>query len=332
VESQLAVFSKTSLQAPLINQRNPRTVFFNDSVAVAWMNGGFIELASHDPRRGVIFYVLPQRPGSPKFERRDDCLRCHLSDASLGVPGTMVRSSFVAPDDTLKLIFGSPLIDHRSPLEDRWGGWYVTGTSGVSRHMGNALVTGDDPKEMVTAATLHVPTLKDKFDTSRYLSPYSDIVALLVFDHQMHMSNLITRVGYEARANPSAPLAGYAREFVDYLLFVDEAPLRGPIRGASGFAEAFPAQGPRDRKGRSLRDLDLQSRTFRYPCSYMIYSAAFEALPGPAKEAIYKRLWQILSGADRNPKYARLTTDGRAIVEILSETKKDLPAYFHAAW
>jgi hypothetical protein len=153
----------------------------------------------------------------------------------------------------------------------------------------------------------------------------------MVFDHQMHMSNLITRIGWEARANPSAVLLDSAREFVDYLLFVDETPLQGPLRGTSGFAERFAAQGPRDGKGRSLRDLDLRHRTFRYPCSYMIYSAAFEALPGEAKEAIYRRMWQILSGAEHSPKYARLTVaDRRAIFEILSETKKDLPAFFHA--
>jgi hypothetical protein len=329
VESQLAVFSKTSLQAPLINQRNPRTLFFNDSVVVGWMYGGFIEVASLDPRRGVMFYVLPQKPVAPEFQRRGDCLQCHVSDATMGVPGMMIRSTFTTPDDTLKLIYGASLIDHRTPLDERWGGFYVTGSAGSNRHFGNAVVTGDDPESMVTSATLHVTTLKDKFDTAKYLAPYSDIAALLVFDHQMHMSNLITRVGWEARAYPSRHLADSAREFVDYLLFVDEAPLQGPLRGTSGFTEAFAAQGPRDRKGRSLRDMDLEHRTFRYPCSYMIYSASFEALPGEAKTAIYKRMWQILSGAERDPKYTRLTmADRRAIVEILGDTKKDLPAYF----
>ena len=355
VESQLAVFSKTSLQAPLINLRNPRTLFFNDSVVVGWMYGGFIELASLDPRRGVMFYVLPQRTGrrgaptslsntaappvvrgvtgerpvSPEFQRRGDCLQCHLSDATMGVPGMMIRSTFTTPDDTLKLIYGALLIDHRTPLDERWGGFYVTGSAGSNRHLGNAVVTGDDPESMVTSATLHVSTLEDKFDTGKYLAPYSDIAALLVFDHQMHMSNLITRLGWEARANPARLLADSAREFVDYLLFVDEAPLRGPLGGTSGFTEAFAALGPRDRKGRSLRDLELQHRTFQYPCSYMIYSASFEALPAQAKDAIYQRMWRILSGADHNPKYARLTTaDRRAIMEILCDTKKDLPAYF----
>jgi hypothetical protein len=329
VQSQIAVFSKTSLQAPLINQHNPRTLFFNDSVVAGWMHGGLIELASLDPRRGFMFYVLPQTPARPEFQRRLDCLQCHLSDVTLGVPGMMIRSTFTAPDDTLKLIYGASVTDHRTPLEDRWGGWYVTGSAGANRHLGNAVVTGDDPTSMITAATLNAATLTDKFETNRYLSAYSDIAALMVFDHQMHMTNLITRLGWEARVSPRSSLADSAREVVDYLLFVDEAPLKGPIRGTSGFTETFAAQGPRDRKGRSLRDLDLQHRVFRYPCSYMIYSEAFDALPAEAKDAIYKRMWQILSGGESGTKYARFTAaDRRAILEILSDTKKDLPAWF----
>ena len=329
VESQMAVFSKTSLQAPLINLHNPRTLFFNDSVVAGWMHGGFIELASLDPRRGVMFYVLPQTSSKPEFQRRQDCLQCHVSDATLGVPGMMIRSTFTAPDNTLKLIFGASLTDHRTPLEDRWGGWYVTGLSGANRHLGNAVVTGDDPKTMVTAATLHVATLKDRFETSKYLSPYSDVAALMVFDHQMHMTNLITRVGWQARASLTSSLADAARELADYLFFIDEAPLKDPIRGTSGFTETFAAQGPRDPKGRSLRDLDLQRRVFRYPCSYMIYSEAFDALPAEAKDAIYRRMWQILSGGEQGARYAKLTVaDRRAILEILRDTKKELPVYF----
>src|SRR5579859_8163279 len=116
----------------------------------------------------------------------------------------------------------------------------------------------------------------------------------MVFNHQMHMTNLVTRVGWEARVSPASPLSGSARELVDYLFFVDEAPLNGPIRGTSGFVEKIAAGGPRDHKGRSFREFDLQRRTFRYPCSYMIYSDAFDALPAGAKDAIYKRMWEIL--------------------------------------
>jgi hypothetical protein len=341
IESQIAVFLKTSLQADLIELRNPRTIFFNDAVVVAWMHGGFIELASQDPRWGVVFHILPQQSvQQPAFQRRDDCLRCHQSDASLGVAGMMIRSTFTGSNGELRLIDGASLIDHRSPMEERWGGWYVTGSVGSNRHMGNAVVTDPDhPKSMVTASTLNLASLREKIDTQNYLSPYSDVAALMVFDHQMYMTNLITRVGWEIRAAKLAEkrdardltrlLRDTAKELVDYLLFIDETPLNGVIRGTSGFTEKFAAQGPRDSQGRSLRELDLQRRLMRYPCSYMIYSQAFDALPAEAKEAIYKRMWEVLSASEQGGKYARLTvTDRRAVVEILRETKPDLPKYF----
>jgi hypothetical protein len=160
----------------------------------------------------------------------------------------------------------------------------------------------------------------------------------------MYMMNLITRVGWEARAasydgslgqqvDPAKVVREAAEEFVDYLLFIDEAALPAPIQSAaslrtSAFAKGFTARGPFDRKGRSLRELDLQRRLLHYPCSYMIYSDAFEALPGVAKAAIYERLWQVLSGKVQGDKYKRLgSADRRAIVEILRDTKRDLPVF-----
>lgn len=321
VESQLSVFSKTSLQIDYIEPKNPRTIFFNDSVAVAWVRGGFMELAALDPAQGVHFYMLEQQHVTePSFVRRDDCLRCHRSDESLGVPGYIVRSFFTMPDGSPKLILGAFRTDHRSPFEERWGGWYVTGSIEHAHHMGNAVLAGGDDPGSATAA--HNP------------GEPSDIVALLVFDHQMHMANLITRVGWEVRCAlydkmPQQQFATLLRqsaeELVDYLLFIDEAPLPGPVHTSGAFAETFAAQGPRDSRGRSLRDLDLRTRLFRYPCSYMIYSPAFESLPAPAKHAIYTRMWQILSGQTHDPRYARLSrTDRAAIVEILRATKPDL--------
>lgn len=264
----------------------------------------------------------------------------------------MIRSMFTASDGRPLLIFGgSSAVDHRTPIEERWGGYYVTGVTGSIRHLGNAMFADDDdnhPEAVVTAATLKMASLGGEFDTRNYLSPYSDAAALMVFDHQMHMQNLITRFGWEIRAaqyqaqhiqsvEVSTLLRDAAEEFVDYLLFIDEAPLSGGIADASGsagkrssaFARKFASQGPRDGKGRSLRDLDLQSRMLRYPCSYMIYSEAFDALPTEAKDAIYGRMWQVLSGAERGKKYKRLSlADRRAIVEILRDTKKGLPGYF----
>jgi len=334
IESQMAVFSKTSLQMPLINPQNPRTIFFNDSVAAAWVRyEPFVELAAEDPRQGVIFYTLDQQPSEqPRFVRRDSCLTCHESWSSLGVPGMLVRSVFPAANGAPIRRLGDFLTDHRSPWEERWGGWYVTGQPGALKHLGNATVT--DP-EQPPPPTVNLTSLEGRFDTGAYLSPYSDIVALMVFAHQMHLANLLTRVGWEVRfarhdERPTAALLrDTARELADYLLFVDETPLPGRIEGTSGFAQKFAAQGPRDRRGRSLRQFDLQSRLMRYPCSYMIYSEAFDGLPEAAREAVYARLWQILSGQEKDRRYARLPLDvRRAIVEILRETRPGLPDYF----
>jgi hypothetical protein len=226
-------------------------------------------------------------------------------------------------------------MDHRTPVEERWGGWYVTGTHGSLKHLGNvSLADGRAAEHPPWSATQTVSTLTGRFDTSRYLSPHSDIVALLVFAHQARVMNLLTRVGWEwriAAAGPTAAAAalqGEVDSLVDYMLFVDEAPV-DRVRGTSGYSEWFSAQGPRDSKGRSLRELDLQKRLMRYPCSYMIYSDAFDALPDDARAAVYARLKQVLSGENRAPKYAKLTAaDRQAIREILRDTKQDLPASF----
>jgi hypothetical protein len=336
-ESQMAVFSKTSVQAKLINPQNPRTLFFNDSVVVGWVRGGFIEVATESPTQGVIFYSLPQESEEkPRFARKNDCLTCHDSYDALGVPGMLVRSNFIGPNAMTLRNLGSYNTDHRSPLEQRWGGWYVTGNSGSIRHLGNAIVTNiNNPESAVGPETLNLDSLKGKFDTRAFLSPYSDIVALMVFEHQMHIMNLFTRLGWQVRYALSHPgreqryWRATANELVDYMLFVDEAPLANPIHGTSGFAEKFSREGPYDGKGRSLKQLDLERKLMHYPCSYMIYSDSFDALPAEARDAVYKRLWQILSGTEKNPKYARLSlADRQAVVEILRETKKNLPAYF----
>src|SRR2546421_1796315 len=259
----------------------------------------------------------------------------------MNVPGMLVRSQFTAPNGTTMPWLGNYVSDHRSPLSERWGGWYVTGKTGAIRHMGNAVVTnGSNPESPVIDQTLHLASLAGRFDTNAYLSEYSDVVALMVFEHQMHMMNLLTRIGWEARvaewrrgrtaeqirtsgddpADAPVPLDAAAREVVDYMLFADEAPLPGAIRGSTRFAERFAAEGPRDSKGRSLRDFDLKRRMFRYRLSYMIYSPQFDALPAAARDAIYARLWTELSKPGRSE-----------IVEILRETKSGLPPYFTPA-
>jgi hypothetical protein len=284
-----------------------------------------------------VFYTLDQRATeTPVIERANYCVSCHITRSTLDVPGMLVRSIATTATGAPVPKFGNATPDHRSPFDDRWAGYYVTGRHGSLEHLGNAMLVDRTSETRVAQNTLNLDSVTDRFDAAHYLSPHSDIAALLVFEHQMHMINLLTRIGWDARLllsthHPDAPaiLERAASELTDYLLFADETPLPAAISGTSGFAEQFAAAGPSDRRGRSLRQLDLRTRLLRYPCSYMIYSAAFEALPPPARDAIYQRMWRILSGKDAAPKYARLPpADRRAIVEILRDTKPDLPEYF----
>ena len=333
VESQMLVFSKTSFQAPRIGPKNPRAIYFNDTVSVGWVRGGeVLEFVGQDPTQGAVFYTLSQANDKPVFERNDSCVSCHASEATHYVPGMFIGSVFPGLDGTT--MYGPAYTtDHRSPFEIRWGGWFVTGTHKAARHMGNALASdASDLTAMITPQTVHVTDLDGRFDKTGYLSLHSDLVALLVIEHQAKMLNLITRVGWEARIGEKESgrtLDQAAAELVDYLLFVDEAALPGPITGTSRFAEVFTAQGPRDSRGRSLRELSLEKRLLRYPCSYLIYSEPFEAMPANAKAAIYDRLWEVLSGEERDRRYDVLSAaDRRAIREILSETKPDVAEYF----
>ena len=345
VESQSLVFSQTSAQASQVGPRTPRALYFNDTVAVGWVRGaGLLELAAQDPQQGVVFYTLAQRASDrPRLVRDNACLRCHVTWDTLGVPGLQMLSTFRMSDDPNAYASGI-VVDHRTPLRERWGGWYVTGKGGFAPHLGNVpVVVTKAEMEKAPPPTPELVSVAGLVDASAYPSPFSDIAALMVFAHQTHMTNLITRVGWEARLSANATRAAgtasggqdpasrvreAARDLVDYLVFVDEAPLSRRIEG-SGFAEWFSRQGPRDGKGRSLHQLDLEHRLLRYPCSYMIDSPAFDALPSMAKDAVYRRLWQILSGEETGARYARLArADRQAIVEILRDTKRDLPEYF----
>jgi hypothetical protein len=355
VESQVLVFSKTSFQAARILPSRPRALYFNDSTAVGSVHSSeLLEFASVSPKLGVVFYTLNQeRVDKPHFERRDsDCLQCHdAGGPTLGVPGLIVRSVYPDPSGMPVFQAGDFITDHRSPLKERWGGWYVSGTHGDMTHLGNAVARDPaNPQRLEGSAGLNVTDLSHKFYTGAYLTPHSDIVALMTLEHQARMTNLITRVGYEtamalhsqaafnqAYHQPAEEMSESTRhridsavgELVQYMLFVDEAKLDAHIQGTSGFAQAFQKAGLPDRKGRSLRDFDLQKRMFRYPLSYMIYTEAFDRLPDAARERIYRRLFDILTEKEESLRYAMLSAaDRQAILEILLDTKKDLPAYW----
>ena len=350
-ESQLLVFSPTSLQADLIRFDNPRAVFFADDIAVGWVRGAeVLELAVQDRQQGTVFYTLTQSEvDRPQFERRENCLACHLSWDTLGVPGLQVLSMFPMPKDKNAYASGH-VTDHRSRLQDRWGGWYVTGDHGGVAHMGNGeVVDVDDPQATFGVIPDVRPSMEGAFDLAGYPSSHSDIVALMVLEHQAHMANLITRLSWEARRvehreSMTVPsdrgrstddgrfnelVDEAALELVDYLLFVDEAPMPSGVAGTSGFDSVFSERGPFDQRGRSLREFDLEERLFRYPCSYMIYTSSFDALPARALETVFARLWAVLSGEVTEAPYDRLSyTERQAIVEILIDTKTNLPDYF----
>ncbi|WP_422927210.1 hypothetical protein [Singulisphaera sp. PoT] len=349
VESQMLVFSKTSLQRERIAPRTPRALYFNDDVYVGYChNGKVLEISAADPQLGAVFYSLEQdRDEAPALTREtQSCLQCHVKSQTDGVPGHIVRSLFVDSGGQPILSEGSHSVDDTTPIENRWGGWYVTGTHGQQAHMGNLIIPDRDAaKPWSNDDGRNVTDLGRRIRPGNYPTPHSDIVALLVFEHQTHIQNLMTKASYATRQalhyeaefnkalgepatnqleSTSRRIEGAGEKLLRGLLLVEEAPIQTPIAGTSGFAESFPRRGPRDTRGRSLRDLDLKSRLFLHPCSYQIYSSQFDALPPRMKQYISRRLHLILDGQGGKP-YESLTPDDRkAISEILAETKPDL--------
>ena len=328
---------------------------------LTFRNGKAVEVVSFDPMQGAIFYLLDEHQvDKPAFQRAElDCTQCHIAAGTRGVPGVLLRS--VYPTTSGTLVPGKPsyITDQESPLSERWGGWYVTGVLPGGSGMGNA--AAEEPQAITpTAASGSSPPalapLRPRFDGSTYLSPFSDVVAQLVLAHQTQMHNLITLTNYKTRLalyahrrqastgaaedatlseNERRTFEQPAEQLLQYMLFVNEVPLTGGdgqrVVEGSAFAQEFAARGLRDSKGRSLRTFDLKQRIFRYPCSYLIYSDAFDALPEPAKSYVYHRLLQVLTGEDQSAPFNKLTPDSRRdILEILLATKAGLPAEWHA--
>ena len=351
VSSQTLVFSKTSLQRQLIAPRTPRAIYFNDDVYVGYcQHSDKLEFSTADPSLGAVFYTLSQEASEiPAFFRQNDnCLSCHGTSNTRNVPGHLVRSVYVDRSGFPVLSMGTHRIDHTSPINQRWGGWYVTGTHGEQSHLGNLIISGSQEREPVdNASGQNVTNLDTRFETSAYLSSDSDLVALMVLEHQVEGHNLLTRANYQTREalyaesrlnqdlkepaghrweSTTSRIQSASEALVKYLLFCGEAPLTARLQGTTSFAKEFSDRGLRDPQGRSLRDFDLEHRLFRYPCSYLIYSRSFDELPEEAKTFIWRRLWEVLTGADRSREFSRLSdADRTAILEILRATKPGLP-------
>jgi hypothetical protein len=356
VASQVLVFSKTSFQRERIKPTTPRAIYFNDECYLGWVPGGLFEVASMDPELGPIFYSFDPHeqtlPNKARFSRDEDCLRCHGGQFVRGIPAVFVRTvhSDAAGDPLLK--FGTEVVDHRTPFSDRWGGWYVTGRHGPSVHRGNVFAC-EEKGELVVhyEPGANVTNLAPYFDLRPHLTHTSDIVALMVMEHQLATQNALTRAAFSSRRmlhyqtsvqrdlketvtdeptydSVKRVLDNAAQDVVDHLLFKDEAPLpEGGIQGSPEFQQTFQARGRRSPAGESLRDFDLTQHLFRNRCSHLIDSAQFHALPAHLKSRIYTRLAKALHAKNPDPRYAYLPADERTrIVVLLRATHADLPA------
>ena len=353
--SQTLVFSKTSFQRNLISPHKPRALYFNDDVYIGWVQGGTVlEVASMDSKQGAAFYTLKQeKSAKPRFVRQTyDCLQCHESGMSQGVPGLLMRSVYPDEDGQPVLSAGTFVSNDQSPWRDRWGGWYVTGTHGGMRHMGNVILADEEhPEQLDVNFGANLTDLCQRIKTAPYLTPNSDIVALMVLEHQTNIHNLITKANYETRIalrdqqamnealkekptyrsdSTTHRIKSACEPLVRAMLFAGESRLTDKVHGTSSFVEDFAARGPFDKQGRSLRDFDLTHRLFKYPCSYLVYSEQFDSLPDEAKSYVYRRLWEVLSGSDKSAAFSSLSDEQRtAICQILRETKPGLPSYWH---
>lgn len=315
LSSQTLVFSKTSFQAPLIFPSAPRAIFFNDETYIGWVKGAdYLEISTADPKLGAVFYVLEQEPrANPRIIRQDDCLQCHHSARTAGVPGHMVRSVYPMPNGLIHTNTASHITDHRSPYSERWGGWYVSGKFNFP-HLGNKLFpTPEEPK--------NVPS----FDSPAWPAATSDPVAHLVLTHQVAGHNYLARLNYETRAalqlqhvmnemdgkpdsvdtwteSTRRRIHNAIEAAVRYLTFADEAPLPEPLRGDSTFTAEFEKQHP-------LKKFNLQTRVFEYPLSYLMLTSAAKALHPAVEPLFLARLEQVLLKEAGRGDYARLHPD-----------------------
>lgn len=355
IESQVVVFSKTSFQRQIINPDHPRAIYFSDDCYVGWVPGGLVEITSWDPLLGPIFYSLDpavaRTNAARAFVRDNDCLRCHGGAFVRGIPGVFVRSLFPDANGEPLLRHGSEVVDFRTPFTNRWGGWYVTGKHGSALHRGNVIAREKNDELVVDLKRgANVQDLAGHFETTRYLTNTSDIVALLVLEHQTAMQNTITRAALNCRRmldyqrnlqrelketvteeikydSVRSVFDSSAKELVDDLLFQGEAELPVGLHGSPGFQSAFAGGARRTKEGSSLKEFSLAGHLFKNRCSYQIYSAAFLALPAQLKQRVYERLARILKADAPEPRYAYLPADERRrIAAILRETHSELAA------
>lgn len=303
IESQLLAFSSQSPHRSQIRPERPRAVYFNEDVSVSWFPGAvLLEIAAQDSRKGTLFYTVVNRGETrPEFYRSNSqtCLGCHHMPANpswtgVAVPGHLLRN-FLETDEAKQHPFGK-IRSHTLPLEDRWQTWYVTGIHPEQRHRGNLSLAehqrlkSEDASYYRTVADLAVD-----FDTGRYPTNTSDVVAHLVFDHQMLGLNLLARLSYEHQFQVRSNIEDLV---VRYLLMVDEAPLKKPVAVESKYAAWYRQHGPQDAMGRPLHELDLETRLFKRRISPLVNCRMVRGFPAELKQSLFGRLSAVLTGKE----------------------------------
>lgn len=342
--SQSLVFSKTSLQASRIRPKNPRAIYFNDEIYVAWVpTGNILEISVPSPSTGTNFYTLEMDEDQPSLYREThDCLQCHGGSFTRDIPGHLVRS--VYPDLSGQPIFkaGTRVMDQTTPIPERWGGWLVTGAT--MDHRGNLLYN-----ETVAGAEKDSVFTIDDVPDNGYPSKSSDVISQLLLAHQTQLHNLLADLVLSTRrafhdqkimdellkredpiSESTARRIKHASDKVlKYMFFVDEAELPKIDQSDSVFAQSFNARGPQDSKGRSLYRLMMNRRMFRYPFSYIVYTDTFNDLPKDALDYLWPEIERILDPSTRYEGYEHLSKRNKiTIKEILLETHPSASKYW----
>ena len=334
VESQVLVFSKTSLQNRLIRPENPRSIYFAENVYVGSVPGGSIEVIVHDAVLGPVFYLIGKKEDARMSIERDtsQCMSCHATSRTENVPGMLIRSVYPSEDGQPLSHLGTTDVTHETPLKERWGGWYVTGKSSLP-HLGNRVFKEDGDLKPANAS---LETVAPLVDVSDYLRPTSDIVSLLVLEHQVKMHTLLNAASLNYRrsvhflkvidpkGDPENGSTGrmaesWAEKIVDCMFFKDEADLGEGVEGDPAFQRAFVKRFPESAEGNSLAQFRLYGRIFKNRCSYMVYSDAFKGLPPALKLLVLDLMKRVVAGEVEGFNWLH-ESELRRIDAILKET------------
>ncbi|MCA1962719.1 MAG: hypothetical protein LDL31_02095 [Prosthecobacter sp.] len=340
ISSQILVFSASSLQSEIINPRNPRALYFNEDTYLGFVPGGKVEVISMDPTHAAIFYIFDRlRPGGPPpaITRSDKCFNCHAGTATRRVPGLIAESLLPMASGASLETYRRDEQGHQIPLEQRFGGWHLTGGHHLPQTHANfmGVTTGPGKFEKVPAMPGQM------WDINRHLLPTSDILPHLVHEHQLGFENRVFHAAYVMRQlrgstrgslPPSAKpqIEKLADELARYILFTDEAKLPpGGIEGDPTFMRDFARNRRPARSGLALKDLDLKTRLLKHRASYMLYTESWQQLPPELKERVYYKMAEGLREQNPSAIGAHIPVPEKlAIRSILKETLPGLPSWW----